>query len=62
MQIPTLSIDRVRAGLLAREFSAAELASEALRFAAAENPKTNAYLHFCPERAMASELACISSV
>ena len=25
---------------------------EALRFAEAENPKTNAYLHFCPERAL----------
>src|SRR4030095_12034387 len=32
----------------------AELATEALRFAEAENPKTNAYLHFSPERAMAA--------
>jgi aspartyl-tRNA(Asn)/glutamyl-tRNA(Gln) amidotransferase subunit A len=49
-----LSIDQVRAGLAAGEFSAVELAEQALRFAEAENPKTNAYLHFCPERALAS--------
>ncbi|MEO8592671.1 MAG: Asp-tRNA(Asn)/Glu-tRNA(Gln) amidotransferase subunit GatA [Candidatus Solibacter sp.] len=54
MDIPSLTIDRVRHGLLAREFSAAELTAEALRFAEAENPKTNAYLRFCPERAMAA--------
>jgi aspartyl-tRNA(Asn)/glutamyl-tRNA(Gln) amidotransferase subunit A len=35
-----------------RQFSARELAAEALRFAEAENPRTNAYLHFCPERAI----------
>ena len=52
MNIPTLTIDRVREGLLARRFSARELAAEALRFAEAENPKTNAYLHFSPERAL----------
>jgi aspartyl-tRNA(Asn)/glutamyl-tRNA(Gln) amidotransferase subunit A len=38
--------------LRAREFSAAELAQSALEFARAENPKTNAYLHFSPERAL----------
>ncbi|MEO8369231.1 MAG: Asp-tRNA(Asn)/Glu-tRNA(Gln) amidotransferase subunit GatA [Candidatus Solibacter sp.] len=54
MDIPSLTIDGVRHGLLSREFSAVELAGEALRFAQAENPKTNAYLHFCPERAMAA--------
>jgi len=54
MDIATLTIDRVREGLLARRFSAAELAAEALRFAEAENPKSNAYLHFSPERALAS--------
>ena len=48
MDIPSLTIDRVRQALLAREFSAVELAAEALRFAEAENPKTNAYLHFSP--------------
>jgi len=52
--IPSLTIGRVREGLLSRRFSAAELASEALEFAQAENPKTNAYLHFSPERALAA--------
>src|SRR5450759_891419 len=54
MDIPSLTIDRVRQALLAREFSARELAGAALRFAEAENPKTNAYLRLCPERAMAA--------
>jgi aspartyl-tRNA(Asn)/glutamyl-tRNA(Gln) amidotransferase subunit A len=54
MDIPSLTIDRVREGLLARRFSAVELATEALRFAETENPKTGAYLHFSPERALAS--------
>ncbi len=54
MDIAGLTIDQVRAGLLRRDFSARELASHALRFAEAENEKTNAYLHFCPERALAA--------
>src|ERR1035438_2275106 len=54
MDIPSLTIDRVRQALLSREYSARELAAAALRFAEAENPKTNAYLRFCPERAMAA--------
>ncbi len=53
MNIASLTIDRIRRGLLAKEFSAAELTADALRFAEAENPKTNAYLRFAPERAMA---------
>ena len=52
MDIPSLTIDAVRDGLRARRFSAAELAREALRFAEAQNPKTNAFLHFSPERAL----------
>jgi aspartyl-tRNA(Asn)/glutamyl-tRNA(Gln) amidotransferase subunit A len=52
--IPSLTIGRVREGLLSGRFSAAELAAEALRYAQAENPKTNAYLHFSPERALAA--------
>jgi aspartyl-tRNA(Asn)/glutamyl-tRNA(Gln) amidotransferase subunit A len=52
--IRSLTIDRVREGLLSRRFTAAELAAEALRYAQAENPKTNAYLHFSPERALAA--------
>jgi aspartyl-tRNA(Asn)/glutamyl-tRNA(Gln) amidotransferase subunit A len=54
MEIASLTIDSVRDSLLSRRVSAAELATEALRFAEAENPKTNAYLHFSPERAMAA--------
>ena len=52
MDIPSLTIDRVREGLLARRFSAVELAREALGFAEAHNSSTNAYLHFAPERAL----------
>jgi Asp-tRNA(Asn)/Glu-tRNA(Gln) amidotransferase A subunit family amidase len=52
MDIRSLTIGRVREGLLAREFSAEELTQEALTFARAENPKTNAYLHFCDDRAL----------
>jgi len=47
-----LTIDSIRAGLHAKKFSAQELAREALAYAEAENPKTNAYLTFCPERAL----------
>jgi aspartyl-tRNA(Asn)/glutamyl-tRNA(Gln) amidotransferase subunit A len=54
MDVASLTIDAVREGLERRRFSAEELAREALRFAEAENPRTNAYLHFCPERALAA--------
>lgn len=51
------TIDSIRSGLLAKEFSAEELAKQALAFAEAENPKTNAYLTFSPERALAAAKA-----
>ena len=54
MEIVSLTIDRIRRGLLARDFSAVELTHQALRFAEERNPATGAYLHFCPERALAS--------
>ena len=54
MDIPSLTIDAVRDGLLSRQFSAAELAVETVRFAEQENGKTNAFLHFSPERALAN--------
>jgi aspartyl-tRNA(Asn)/glutamyl-tRNA(Gln) amidotransferase subunit A len=54
MHLPSLTIEQVRAGLLGREFSAVELAIEALRFAETENGTTNAYLRFSPERALAA--------
>ena len=43
-------------------FSAVELAAEALRFAEAENPQTDAYLHFSPERALAKARAWMSAL
>src|SRR5262249_47722117 len=52
MHVPTLPIDRVRQRLRASEFSAEELAVEALRFAEAENPLTGAYRGFSSERAL----------
>ena len=52
MNVAALTIDQVRAGLTSKAFSAVELAKEALRFAVAENPKTNAYLTFSEERAL----------
>lgn len=48
-----LTIDSISAGLRKKAFSATELATEFLTFAQAENPKTNAYLRFSPERALA---------
>ncbi|MEK7406954.1 MAG: Asp-tRNA(Asn)/Glu-tRNA(Gln) amidotransferase subunit GatA [Acidobacteriota bacterium] len=54
MEIASLTADQVRHGLRSRRFSAVELATEALRFAEVENPRTNAYLHFCPDRALAA--------
>jgi aspartyl-tRNA(Asn)/glutamyl-tRNA(Gln) amidotransferase subunit A len=52
--IASLTVDQVQAGLASRAFSAHELAQSVLTFAQSENPKTNAYLHFCPERALAA--------
>jgi aspartyl-tRNA(Asn)/glutamyl-tRNA(Gln) amidotransferase subunit A len=54
MQIPSLTIDSIRAALLSGQFSAVELATEALRFAEAENSKTAAYLRLSPERALSA--------
>ena len=54
MNVASLTIEQVKSGLAARQFSAVELAQSALQFAQAENPKTNAYLHFSPERALAA--------
>jgi len=51
------TIDSIREGLLAKKFSAEELAREALAFAESENPKTNAYLTLSPERALSAAKA-----
>jgi aspartyl-tRNA(Asn)/glutamyl-tRNA(Gln) amidotransferase subunit A len=52
--IPNLTISAISEGLKKKSFSAKELAEAALEFAQAENPKTNAYLTFSPERALAT--------
>jgi aspartyl-tRNA(Asn)/glutamyl-tRNA(Gln) amidotransferase subunit A len=52
MNIAALTMRDIRAGLDAKQFSAVELTREALRFAESENPKTNAYISLCPERAL----------
>jgi len=57
MSIATESIASIRAGLLSRKFSAEEIARQALAFAEAENSKTNAYLTFSPDRALAAARA-----
>ncbi len=54
MNIAKLTIPEVQDGLRRKQFSAVELTTEALRFAQAENPKTNAYLTFSDERALAA--------
>jgi aspartyl-tRNA(Asn)/glutamyl-tRNA(Gln) amidotransferase subunit A len=50
------SIDGIRTGVLHKRFSAAEFTREVLEHAQKENSKTNAYLTFSPERAMAAAL------
>ncbi|HYM13814.1 MAG TPA: Asp-tRNA(Asn)/Glu-tRNA(Gln) amidotransferase subunit GatA [Bryobacterales bacterium] len=50
--LKALTIGRIHDGLRARQFSAVELAREALRVAEQENEKYGAFLHFCPERAL----------
>ncbi|MBV9504453.1 MAG: Asp-tRNA(Asn)/Glu-tRNA(Gln) amidotransferase subunit GatA [Acidobacteriia bacterium] len=52
MNVASLTIEGVRRGLHARDFSAVEVAQEALRFAQMENSKTNAFLTFSEERAI----------
>jgi aspartyl-tRNA(Asn)/glutamyl-tRNA(Gln) amidotransferase subunit A len=47
-----LTISQIRDGLHKKEFSAAEIALQTIEFAERENPKTNAFLTFSPERAL----------
>jgi aspartyl-tRNA(Asn)/glutamyl-tRNA(Gln) amidotransferase subunit A len=54
MDTASLTVKLVQEGLRSHRFSAGELAREALRFAGEENPKTNAFLRFSPERALES--------
>lgn len=52
--VSSLTIRKIREGLLKKSFSAHELAQAAVDFAQRENPSTNAYLTFSPERAFAN--------
>ena len=52
--LTSLNIEQVQQGLARREFSAVELAQSALGHAEKENSKTNAFLQFAPERALAA--------
>jgi aspartyl-tRNA(Asn)/glutamyl-tRNA(Gln) amidotransferase subunit A len=52
-----LTIDSIRDGLLHKKFSAEELTRQALAYAEAENSKTNAYLTFANDRALAAARA-----
>ncbi len=52
MNVSTLTIGEIRTGLRNRTFSAEELTREALAFARAENPATNAYLTIADDRAL----------
>lgn len=52
VDIPSLTVSSIRDGLLTKTFSATELAKAALEFAEKQNPITNAYLTFAPERAL----------
>src|SRR5712691_7471050 len=54
MTLANHSIDSIRTGLFEKKFSAEELTRSALAYAEAENPKTNAYLKFSPDRALAA--------
>ena len=54
MNITDLTISSIREGLQSRRFSASEIAAETLRFAEAENPKTNALLLLAHDRAAAA--------
>ncbi|MBM3752866.1 MAG: Asp-tRNA(Asn)/Glu-tRNA(Gln) amidotransferase subunit GatA [Acidobacteria bacterium] len=54
MNISALTIQQIREGLAQKRFSAIELTQEAFAFAKAENAKTNAYLTFSDDRALAS--------
>lgn len=54
IDFPFLTVSAIREGLTNKTFSAVELAKKALAHAEAENPKTNAYLTFSSERALAA--------
>ena len=50
--VKTLTIDRIHEGLRTRQFSAVEVARQALEVAQKENDQYGSFLLFCPERAL----------
>jgi len=52
MEIASQTIDQIVSDLKQKRYTARELTERALAHAEQENPKTNSYLHFCPERAL----------
>ena len=60
--VASLTVEQVQHGLRAKQFSAEELAKSTLEFAETESAKTNAFLSFSPERALAAaKRACADS-
>jgi len=53
-EIAALTIPAIQDGLKTKAFSAREIAEAAVEFAERENPSTDAFLTFSPERAIAS--------
>jgi aspartyl-tRNA(Asn)/glutamyl-tRNA(Gln) amidotransferase subunit A len=53
-EITKLTISQIREGLERKQFTAVEVATAAIENAERENPKTNAFLTFSSERAMAA--------
>ncbi len=53
-EVSSLTIPEIREGLLAKRFSARELAQAAVAHAEKENTQTNAFLTFSPDRALAT--------
>jgi aspartyl-tRNA(Asn)/glutamyl-tRNA(Gln) amidotransferase subunit A len=60
--ISSLTIQEIREGLLAKRFSARELAQAAVAHAENENPRTNSFLTFSPDRALATAARIDESV
>lgn len=54
VELSSLTISEIRAGLVAKKFSARELAQAGVAHAEKENPRTNSFLTFSPDRALAS--------
>ncbi len=60
--ISSLTIPQIREGLLAKRFSARELAQAAVAHAEKENPQTNAFLTLSPDRAFVTAARVDESV